>query len=156
MASTARTIRNIAGIAAVVGLAIGVWLADLFNGFGTGESGPPAVAVSLGEQASQLPAPPTKEETTPDPSGEAPAEVATVIIDDRQYLLQTGETQTPKTLEQIVATAQAAPGNADGLKLKVVRRPSSRSSVEVALQDALKAAGLPETAIYWVPAPVAE
>ena len=67
-----------------------------------------------------------------------------VRVVDRSYQLQagTGEaaTWTDATLEQVVAAAKRAPGDDVGIRVRVLRGPSSRASTEDALYEALRAA----------------
>ena len=67
-----------------------------------------------------------------------------VRVVDRSYQLQTGTgeaaTWTDATLEQVVAAAKRAPGDDVGIRVRVLRGPSSRASTEDALYEALRAA----------------
>lgn len=157
-----KRLRNIAAIALVAGIAVGVWLADWFKGLGSGDGigiGQRSVATVsesskgtdtnsgtvLVEAAASLqnadtftpPAPVTK--------------VVSLVISDRSFFLRTEAGDQPVTLQRILQLVGEAPGDEDGHRLKIARSASSRSSAEQELQDALIEAGIPDKDVYWKP-----
>lgn len=165
--------RSILGVALIAGIAVGIWFADLFKGFGTGQTG----TGGTGGTSSQVVASNTTQATlasTPTPqTGAIPAAalldpkaevgVATrieaptlafvqVLIDGRSFLMPKENQWEPVALNQVVERALEAKGDIDGIRIKIARTASSVPSAELALQDALKKKGLPDDAVYWKPA----
>ena len=75
-----------------------------------------------------------------------PGDVLNVVIDGRDYAVRQvidGEERLhPMSLPEIVELAQAAPGNNEGIRVRVLRRESSRPTAEQALEQALLDAGI--------------
>lgn len=162
MSSWYKRLRNVAGMALILGVAIGIWLADWFQGLGTGKSGPSSLQVSLGtDGASELPAreeigPPTRvvsESTTKDEPSTGAIEL-TAIIDGHEIFLKNSLEESPISAPQLASLVREADGNEDGIRLRILRRRSSRVSTETALQDALREANVPDAAVFWVPTPM--
>ncbi|HTN04619.1 hypothetical protein [Planctellipticum variicoloris] len=157
-----KRLRNIAAIALVAGIAVGVWLADWFKGLGSGDgigigqrgvATVPAASDEPGASSATMPAGAAaslQDAEAFSPSAPAPKAVS-LIINDRAFFLRTETGDQPVTLQRILQLASAAPGDEDGHRLKIARTASSRPSTEIELQDALKAAGIPDKAIYWKP-----
>lgn len=149
------------GAVAVVGVA---WLlSTLFNvdlgGLGIGQY---AMVPSEGTQTEEsTPEEPANTATDSQDVGKVPSDrmVSTanpaasigadgrvdVRIEDRQYQLrgeESGPKWVPATLEAVVAAAKRAPGDDAGIRVRVLRAPSSRPSAEQALTDALYKAGV--------------
>lgn len=53
------------------------------------------------------------------------------------------------TLEEVVSAAQDRPGNDQGVRVRVVGTPASKSSGERSLREALLSAGIDPAAIEW-------
>jgi hypothetical protein len=143
-------LRNVAGAALVIGIAAGIWLGDLWKGFGTGSG------LGLGNGGDQVTLVSSSRETTPDASAESPAEpvagnVLRVVIRDRSYYLKTGREERRLTLEDLVQAVRNTPGDADGLRLRVYRAEDARVTADVQLREALRGAQIPESAIFWSP-----
>lgn len=159
-------LRNLVGVALVLGIAAGVWLGDFFKGLGfglgpgygggsasssgSGKSGSGADSGSadlVGHHAdpndsdNALPATPSKEPVR-------------VLIDDRSYYLRQGKKKQPISLKALVRLIELTDPNEDGLRALVDRTPSSRASAEIKLYDALKEAGIPANSVYLAPTAV--
>jgi hypothetical protein len=157
-----KRLRNIAAIALVAGIAVGVWLADWFKGLGSGDGigiGQRSVATvptssngtgaSSGTAPGKTPAPLQDADTFKPPAPAAKA--VSLVISDRSFFLRTDAGDQPVTLQRILQLVSEAPGDEDGHRLKITRSPSSRSSAEQELQDALIQAGIPDKDVYWKP-----
>ncbi len=100
-----------------------------------------------------------RESTTAEGSGsnEQTAEksepaVVTVVIAERSFLLRSPDEDQSITTAEVVDLVKRAVGDADGIRLRIIRDPSSRPSAETALQDALADGGILEQEILWIPA----
>ena len=87
-------------------------------------------------------------------SQKQPLRVVKVVIQDRDYLLRTtdddGQEQLqPIALAQLVETVRAASGDEDGVRVRIVRRDSSRAAAEELLHQSLLKAGVAATAMVW-------
>lgn len=151
-------------------VAIGIYLGTLFQGWelgvgesGTGDKSPQAVSSpSRGPSLSDLADESASEGTSPpDASAERTAEPVSgstkrldVIIDGREYLLVSSEGQSPQSisLEKLVGLIPAATGDDDGVRIRIIRRKSSRVTTELALQEKLTEAGVPADAQIWTSA----
>jgi hypothetical protein len=152
--------RNFLGAVLLAGIGLGVYLGKLNfglgggNQFGLGSSGG-ETQVSIGS-ADRIASPiePAKEKE------ELPIEVPDVVrilIDDRQYYLrsETGSvTEAPIALPKLVQLIELAPGDEDGLRVRVYRKATARASAEEKLKTALTEAGIHDAAVFWVPNPV--
>lgn len=148
--------KRVAGGVVLVAVGIGIWLSNLFQGIGPGGSGTnvgmnPQVAVSL--DAADVP-PEESESSSSSTEGVAaiPAGgLPVVVIDDQVYFLEVRREGTteyqPTSLDKIVELAKNSRPNADGLRVQIKRRGSSRPSAEAALDAALREAGLQEEQI---------
>lgn len=157
-----KRLRNIAAIALVAGIAVGVWLADWFKGLGSGDG------IGIGQRSVATVSESSKGTDTN--SGTVPVEAAaslqnadtftspapvtkavSLVISDRSFFLRTEAGDQPVTLQRILQLVSEAPGDEDGHRLKITRSASSRSSAEQELQDALIEAGIPDKDVYWKP-----
>lgn len=155
-----KRLRNIAAIALVAGIAVGVWLADWFKGLGSGDGiGQRSVATvpvsSNGAAASSGTGPDkTAAQLQNADTFTPPAPVTKavlLVISDRSFFLRTEAGDQPVTLQRILQLVSEAPGDEDGHRLKIARSESARTSTELELQDALKQAGIPDNEVYWKP-----
>lgn len=144
-------LRNLALAALAIGIIAGLWLGDLFNGFGGGNS----VGVGFTDSST------TKSQDRTDlvgyakPAGQSTASTAglvRILIDDRHYYLCLEDEDQPIELKSLVELVKSTPPNDDGLRAIVDRTAASRASAEHKLSEALKAAGIPEKAVYLKPA----
>lgn len=144
--------RNILGAALIAGIIVGQYLPNFWNGFGGGST----VGVGIGD-----PAPPAQGEPSEAPSVK-PVEdniqpltdvppVTKVVIDDRSYFIRSAEGDRPVEIPEVIALTKAAAGDANGIRVIVYRKGTSRPSAENALQDAFNEAKISDTAVFWVP-----
>lgn len=149
--------------------ALGLWLGGLFDGFGGGSGGDGAVSMLPRDSASSTveqpedtsvtvtDVPPDKVvDTEFDPTEEALRQNTRVVeltVDVREFSLQytsNGESLLqPVPLEQIVALIRNAPGDEEGVKVRVRVPPTAYTSAESQLREALQAANIPEDAQRW-------
>lgn len=157
-----KRLRNIAAIALVAGIAVGVWLADWFKGLGSGDgvgigqsglSEMQTSAAGTTRNPASMPADDAAAQNaaTPATASATAARAVSLVITDRSFLWQTDAGEQPVTLQRILQLVAAAPGDEDGHRIKIARAASSRPTTELELQDALQQAGIPEAAIYWKP-----
>ena len=150
--------RNILGAALIAGIIVGQYLPNFWNGFGGGS----ITGVGLGDPKSG-----TSDESTEGATGkktdtEPHAEddfklptdvppVTKVVIDDRSYFIRSAEGDRPVEIAEVIALTKAAAGDANGIRVIVYRKGTSRPSAENALQDAFNEAKISDTAVFWVP-----
>lgn len=148
--------RNILGAVLVAGIAAGIYLSDFLKGPGLGGGGAnqpqknsesPKVQQTQSESdTDQKPA------AAPDKSSPvASTDVVKILIDNRSFLLRTSEGDSPAELNDVISQVKSTSGDADGIRVRVYRKATSRASTEIALRDALMAAGVTEEQIVWVP-----
>src|SRR5690606_31146675 len=86
-----------------------------------------------------------------DASGSSAPQRPIVVIDAQEYFLEhrtpEGTEYVPTSLDEIVEMARKAEPDADGIRVQIKRRGSSRHSAEAALDAALREAGLSEEQI---------
>ena len=74
-----------------------------------------------------------------------------MLIDERQFLIQIATTPTPlfrpSPLARIVELAARAPGDTNGIRVRILRRETARPSAENELREVLKSVGLLDDAI---------
>lgn len=149
--------RNMMGVVLIAGIAAGVYLGDFMKGpgwggssKGTGNSTGTGKDGTIDQQHVT-----DKTEAAPENVVAQPqTPVVKVVIADRSYFLRSAEGDQPIELDQVVAQAIAAKGDEDGVKIRIYRKLSSYTSAELALQDALVAAGVSDKQIVWPPNPV--
>ncbi len=159
--------RNVAAAALGLGILAGIWLGDLFKGFGLGpgQGGGGSGTQSSGQTASKTQVERLVDDAGDDPDlvgyhegdsandTEAPpaSTVVKVLIDDRNYYVRDGEKQRSISLEALVDLIRRTEANEDGLRAVVDRTNSSRVTAEVKLFEALKRAGVSDNAVYLTP-----
>ena len=159
--------RNILGTVLAIGIAVGVYLGDLWKGFGTGNSGSDAARKTTTETKEGES---TKDDTKtlamvdntsitrptkkPAPGSDVVPQVVKVIVADRSYFVRTAEGDEASDLNSVVALAKSAIGDVDGIRVRIYRRPTSRTAAEIALSEALTAAGITEEQTVWVVNPI--
>ena len=149
--------RTILGGALVAGIGLGVWLGLPFKGFlglghGSGQYDEKGETGDKKESSSAQPA-----SVSIDSQGELPVtipDVVKVLIDERDFLLRQADEDVPITLSNLIHLIKQAPGNEDGVRLRIYEKSSARASAEESLKQALVDAGIPDSAIFWVPTPV--
>lgn len=150
--------RNILGAALIAGVIVGQYLPDFWNGFGGGS----ITGVGLGDPQSggSLDSSDGSKDSAVDPpkgndaAKELPKNVPPVIkvvIDDRSYYLRSSDGDRPTSIAEVIGLVKAAAGDADGIRLRIYRKGTSRPSAENALQDAIMEAKISEAAVFWSP-----
>lgn len=148
--------RNILGGVLIAGIFLGAYLGKTLK-LGTGGDGFWGLTKSGGDggddlKSKELPAknaPEVPADEIPPPSAEPKA--VRVLIDDRQYLLRDDKQDTPITLQKLISLIKKAPGDDDGVRVRIYQNMNARISAEEQLKDALTEANIPETAVFWVP-----
>lgn len=151
--------RNILGAALAGGIAVGIYLGQwsFLGGGGTGFWGltnsggtSPSTADSKkdsGQTGSTKPEVSPSDETEPTTI----PKVVRVLIDDREYLLQGASGDSPISLTKLIDLIKKAPGDEDGIRVRIKEKSNMRMSMEEKLKDALTAAGIPDSAVLFVP-----
>jgi len=159
--------RNVLVVALGLGILAGVWLGDFFKGFGLGPGQGPGLGPGAGRSASDgdgqisddaadlvgLKRSPADSDATPRrvPQGG----LIKVLIDDRSYFLQHGESREEIELDALVDLIRQTRPNEDGLRAVIDRTATSRVTAEIKLFEALKEAGVPaKEAVYLNPTAV--
>ena len=150
-------------------LVIGALLALLFlrgGGIGSGTSEAPVTQVTTGqpERTPTVSPAPSDARTPSDDSVDASGgltddekkalskDVLTVLIDEHEYLMEVpSDSETvyhPIELKRVIELAQQAPGDTNGIRVRVLRRESSRAAAEDQIKRDLTRAGIGEDSIY--------
>jgi glycine/D-amino acid oxidase-like deaminating enzyme len=116
--------KRLIAVAAVLLLAIGAWLGNLFKGFGLGGPGSGTgeeTSVNLAAPTDELPPQPPEPETPvveSEPSG-----VLTIVVESDQFRIQSGADAdaafAPTTLDDIVARAKESTGDEHGVRVRL-------------------------------------
>jgi hypothetical protein len=147
--------KRVAGGVVLVAIGIGIWLSNLFTGIGPGGAGSniglsPDINATL-ENSESTTRDTSLTSTEGTASGSSATERPIVVIEAQEYFLEQrtpdGPEYVPTSLEEIVRFAQQAEPDADGIRVQIKRRGSSRHSAEAALDAALREAGLNEEQI---------
>ena len=159
--------RNILGAVLMAGIMAGFYLGDLWKGFGGGST----MGVGLGDPSSQSSGKSSEDETAKSESNTASNKpeddpksaaqpvvdvppVIKVVIDDRSYSIRSADGDEPVEIPRIVELIKAATGDVDGIRVRIYQKLSSRTSAEIALRDALTAAGISDAQVLWIPTPI--
>jgi hypothetical protein len=139
-------------------LMIGLALFLLFRGFGVG-SGTAATTTSPEIPTTAAPDQPTRQNQTSDTKQVAVNErsldqftaeerraisgnILTVLIDERKFLIQISETPAPvfrsAAINRIPELALQCPGDANGIRVRILRRETARPSAEADLRRELE------------------
>ena len=153
-----RTKATIGGGIIIAAMIAGAMLSDYFNfrGFGLGDGDGARAMLPLNSQQTddsssdderrQVSAELPDERAARSGPPLQPGEVLNVVIDGRDYAVRQvidGEERLhPLSLAEVVELAKAAPGNNEGIKVRVLRRESSRPTAEQALEQALLQSGI--------------
>jgi hypothetical protein len=151
--------RIVAGGLIVLGAVLASMFGNLFRGPGLGDgdgrgNGPPAV--NDAPNGDEIPDPQPFE---PEPPVETPAvpetpRVVDILIDDRDYLVRevvNGEIQYREIeLSELIERVKQAPGNDEGIRVRISRTESSRASAENLLDRSLEQAGIAKTEVHRV------
>ena len=74
-----------------------------------------------------------------------------ILIDETEFFMVIPGTDTiyrPKDLSRLVELAELATGDANGIRVRILRRETSRTSAEVELTTALENKGIGQDAVY--------
>ena len=151
--------RNILGGALIAGVALGVYLGQ-WKGFGLGGGwglgkGQGETQVSLSSNGHPIQTLDPETETN-DPLLPVP-KVVRVVIDEENFLLRQandGSKDVPITLLNLIKLIDQAPGDADGLRVRIYEKLTARAEAEENLKKELSKSGIPDAAIFWVPTPI--
>ncbi len=142
--------KRIVAVFAVGLVGLGVWLASLglwkgpgLGGSGTGDG--PGNGARIGLTSGGGPSTEPGDSSTSDVPPTPPADVLTVLIQGGGYLVEQAAapgTFVPATKEQITRFAEAASGDATGVRVKVMRHKSAQQGARTDLFEALQQAGL--------------
>ncbi len=155
--------RYILGAALIAGAIIGQYLPNFWKGFGGGSTigvgiGDPTsgdVSSKTGTQPAETPGeqPDTPKTAAPGstPDSTNTAAVIKVVIDEKSYFVRSAAGDRPVTIPEIIALVQAATGDADGIRVRIYQKGTSRPSAEIALNEAFEQAKISNTAVVWVP-----
>lgn len=161
--------RRMAGAALVIGVLVGIWLGDLFKGFGWGPGDSQSVVTSKSDQPPEenIPSESTSNEdqaadlvgyhaTEPASTPEEPIVqgIVKVLIDGRSYFLRMASKKQEISLEDLVLLIAKTPPDDDGLRVIIDRTETSRVSAEDNLFEALKRAGISTNEIKLQDVPV--
>ncbi|HTI52199.1 MAG TPA: hypothetical protein VL475_14650 [Planctomycetaceae bacterium] len=140
--------RNLIGGAIVVAFVAGGYLGGIFPklGLGTGNrtgSGPQYGVTNVSRTTGDRDAPEDADSS----------KVLHVRIDGRQYFLVRAGNDAVTSLEKLVEQVQNYPGDTHGIRVRVSRSPTSKTTAEIQLRDALVAGGLSEDEIDWQDGP---
>jgi hypothetical protein len=76
----------------------------------------------------------------------------TVLIDEHDYLIQIGASKTPlfrkQSLPDIIRLAKSCSGDANGIRVRILRRENARASAEEKLKLELVHAGINEDSLH--------
>jgi hypothetical protein len=148
--------KRVAGGVVLVAIGIGIWLSNLFTGIGPGGAGSniglsPDINVALDNSESTTGSETSLTSMEAEGSGSSAPQRPIVVIDAQEYFLEQrtadGPEYVPTSLDEIIRLAQQAEPDADGIRVQIKRRGSSRHSAEAALDAALRQAGLSEEQI---------
>ena len=166
-----RKMRYVVGGTLVLGIAAGVWLSDFLKGFGLGagdgvgigQTGLSGIQTSVGSTSSGGQSSPdlglsadqlvSQSQLAPgaNPGKQTLPTSERLLVKDRGYFWRTASGDVPATLDEIIAKAQSLAGDDDGIRLRIYRDDSARVTAVIALEEALKTAMIPESAIYMSP-----
>lgn len=156
--------RNVLGAALVAGIGLGVYLGQ-FKGLGLGGGSHLGIGTSDGGAAdgnAQAVAGSTAPILKPLESNKSEdailtSDVIRILIDDRDFLVRsakTGDSGVSVPLPKLIKLVQQAPGDADGIRVRISMKTNARASAEEKLRKELEAAGIDDAAILWLPTPV--
>lgn len=168
--SVIRRIFRAATLAPRAGLLLGTLLIAaavlmLLRNFGTGSNTPDPLASATNPDSQRPDNPPPvargldatqpNENLAPNP---AASPLITILIDERSYRLQISADPKPVyreiSLESIKPLAAKTTGDSNGIRVRVLRRETSRQSAETQLLDALASSGITPDAILMPSTPV--
>jgi hypothetical protein len=149
--------RTVVGGAVVVAFVAGGYLGGWFPKFGTGSGFGVGTGGSGSGDNDSRPGPRVTTASQKKLKGAATEsvdpDVLHVRIDERNYAIVIPEGDKPVSLEELLEQVQYFAGNRQGTRVRVSRTPSSRTTAEIQLRDALVKAGLSEDEIDWQDGP---
>jgi hypothetical protein len=145
--------KRLIAVAAVVLVALGAWLGNLFKGFGLGGPGSGTGEGTSVNLVAPTEAPPEPEETEVEQESTG---VLTVVVESDQFRVQSGAdtaaTFAPATLDEIVRRAKEAKGDEHGVRVRLRFHQNAQNGATSDLYQALQEqAGLAREAIVDAP-----
>jgi len=162
MAAKVLTTPRLFGASLVAAAAFGVYLAGKLPGWGLGSgSGNGSGNGSISDTRidgtpdgqTQMPVPPANQKTVPAEAVELTEPKALeLVVDGAGYALKSdsSENRTPITLDQIPPLLTRRTGDDEGVRVRIFRRENALPSAEEKLDTALRAAGVPDSAVHKV------
>jgi len=151
--------RNILGATLIAGIAFGIYLGQ-WKGFGLGGGwglgkGDGETHVSLSSNGNTIPTLDPETDTNDAPL--SVPKVVRVVIDEENFLLRQandGSKDVPITLTNLIKLINQAPGDADGLRVRIYEKLTARAEAEENLKKELVKSGIPDASVFWVPTPI--
>jgi hypothetical protein len=145
--------KRVIGAGAVILVALGIWLGNMFKGLGPGGDSTTDSTDSDGENvrvALTSDGEPATTDNHAQPANEAP-DVLTLLVDDDKYLIQIGEDWyaefAPATLDEIVTRLDKIPGDENGVRVRLRFKANAQNGAISDLKSALTDAGVDPEAI---------
>lgn len=155
--------RYVLGSVAVLGTLLGIYLGK-FKGFGLGGGSSFGIGstgtetqVSGPTESTASPRVALADRSSDDEKSVPMTEVVRVLIDDRDYFLKSPSDDSFSvkiTLANLIKRIQLAPGDEDGIRVRIYEKGTARVLAEENLKKELSAAGVSDAAVFWVPGPV--
>jgi len=144
--------RTVLGGALLAGIGLGIYIGK-FNGLGwgpgDGKNGENNGQTRATTDTTAVPTTPVESSEQADPKT-APKFVR-VVVDEHNYLLREGGKEESIQLPQLIKLIEKAPGDEEGIRVKIYQKLSARMAALEEIKKELNAAGIPDTAIFWVP-----
>jgi hypothetical protein len=148
-------LRTLVPGAILLALVLAIWNGGFFGfGRGNGDRGNGDASSRQAAPVSALVRTQAVTGTEPDHSTTAAHfDVLEVTIDERHYTVRemvNGEPGHRRVeLAELVQLARSAPGSEDGIRVRILRRASSRVTAEMLLEDTLSEAGFDKSSLQW-------
>jgi hypothetical protein len=151
--------RNLIGGAIVLAFVVGGFLGNWFPklglgpGSGGGDAEPGNSLVQVVSDVKPSERSDTPQEEIPEPASAEDDQVLHVQIAGRDYYIARIRGRSREyhaaTMEQIVEAAQRMAGNEQGVRVRISRKQTSKTTAELQLRDALVDAGIAPESIDW-------
>ena len=143
----------------IAGIGLGVYFGQ-WKGFGWGGGSSSGFGSSGNETLTSIGAGDEVDDAGEPEKNDTPIaipQVVRVVIDEEHFLLRQvhdGTRDTPITMEKLIRLIEQAPGDADGLRVRIYEKFTARPKAEESLKKALEVAGIKDSAVLWVPTPI--